>query len=229
MLDVTCCARLHTLSHVVGSCAKFETGQMFSPVGANGRNGSCRVRLHVAYSVTFSYLIWLQNHSNRCFKCVAIPLFYQVLSAICVLIKHLDKLAHESFVFVLFCFLLKVNSELNCPLDLAKSREDISREWNNIRQWYRLHVGCFSNKKPAWEENSFTEKVAPPRPPPPWSSCVCRAPHRLTMRTVRSRQTYTPDFYYVLVGGQERIILSCWGCSSGNFIWKASVVLAFTH
>ena len=94
------------------------------PVGANGRNivGGCRVRLHVAYSVTFSYLIWLQKHSNRCFKCVAIPLFYQVLIVICVLIKHLYRIAHESFVFVLFCFLLKVYSELNCPLDLVKSR-----------------------------------------------------------------------------------------------------------
>ena len=31
LLDVTCCARLHTLLHVVGSCcAKFETGQTFN-------------------------------------------------------------------------------------------------------------------------------------------------------------------------------------------------------
>ena len=33
LLDVTCCVRLHTLLHVVGCCcAKFETGQTFSPV-----------------------------------------------------------------------------------------------------------------------------------------------------------------------------------------------------
>ena len=39
LVDVTCCARLHTLLHVVGSCyAKFETGQIFSYVQTNGRN-----------------------------------------------------------------------------------------------------------------------------------------------------------------------------------------------
>ena len=33
LLDVTCCVRLHTLLHVVGSCrAKFETVQTFSNV-----------------------------------------------------------------------------------------------------------------------------------------------------------------------------------------------------
>ena len=33
LLDVTCCIRLHTLLHVVGSCcAKFETGQTLSCV-----------------------------------------------------------------------------------------------------------------------------------------------------------------------------------------------------
>ena len=35
-LDVTCCVRLHTLLHVVGSCcAKFETGQTFQPTTPN--------------------------------------------------------------------------------------------------------------------------------------------------------------------------------------------------
>ena len=36
--DVTCCVRLHTLLHVVGSCcAKFETGQTLSPVETDAR------------------------------------------------------------------------------------------------------------------------------------------------------------------------------------------------
>ena len=38
LLDVTYYVRLHTLLHFIGSyCAKFETGQTFSP-RANGRN-----------------------------------------------------------------------------------------------------------------------------------------------------------------------------------------------
>ena len=38
LLDVTCCVRLHTLLHVVGSCrAKFETGQTFSYVATYKR------------------------------------------------------------------------------------------------------------------------------------------------------------------------------------------------
>ena len=40
LLDVTCCVRLHTLLHVVGSCcAKFDTGQNFSYV-PNERHNS---------------------------------------------------------------------------------------------------------------------------------------------------------------------------------------------
>ena len=36
LLDVTCCARLHILLHVVGCCcAKFETGQTFQPTTPN--------------------------------------------------------------------------------------------------------------------------------------------------------------------------------------------------
>ena len=36
LLDVTCCVRLHTLLHVVGSfCAKFETIQTFEPTTTN--------------------------------------------------------------------------------------------------------------------------------------------------------------------------------------------------
>ena len=35
LLDVTCCVRLHTLLHVVGCCAKFETGQTFQPTTPN--------------------------------------------------------------------------------------------------------------------------------------------------------------------------------------------------
>ena len=36
LLDVTCCVRLHTLLHVVGSCrVKFETGQTFEPATPN--------------------------------------------------------------------------------------------------------------------------------------------------------------------------------------------------
>ena len=36
LLDVTCCVRLHTLLHVVGSCcANLETGQTFGPTTPN--------------------------------------------------------------------------------------------------------------------------------------------------------------------------------------------------
>ena len=36
LLDVTCCVRLHTLLHVVGSfCVKFETIQPFEPTTTN--------------------------------------------------------------------------------------------------------------------------------------------------------------------------------------------------
>ena len=35
LLDVSCCVRLHTLLHVVGCCAKFETGQTFQPTTPN--------------------------------------------------------------------------------------------------------------------------------------------------------------------------------------------------
>ena len=36
LLDVTCCVRLHTLLHVVGSfCTKFETTQTFQPTTTN--------------------------------------------------------------------------------------------------------------------------------------------------------------------------------------------------
>ena len=53
LLDVTCCVRLHTLLHVVGSCrAKFETGQTFSYVATYKRtqqpSQQCCVRLHRA-------------------------------------------------------------------------------------------------------------------------------------------------------------------------------------
>ena len=58
LLDVTCCVRLHTLLHVVGSCcAKFVTGETFNPLQANATTtntqlannvGSCCVRLHIA-------------------------------------------------------------------------------------------------------------------------------------------------------------------------------------
>ena len=60
LLDVICCVHLHTLLHVVAccwefSCSKFETGQTFSYVQAEGNNsqhcwankvGSCCIRLH---------------------------------------------------------------------------------------------------------------------------------------------------------------------------------------
>ena len=57
LLDVTCCVRLHTLLHVVGSCcAKLDTGQSFSRLQTDATLwlttlaivGSCCVRLHVA-------------------------------------------------------------------------------------------------------------------------------------------------------------------------------------
>ena len=36
LLDVTCCVRLHTMLHVVGSCrVKFETRQTFEPATPN--------------------------------------------------------------------------------------------------------------------------------------------------------------------------------------------------
>ena len=58
LLDVTCCVRLHTLLHVIGSCcAKLDTGQSFSRLQTDATLwlttldivGSCCVRLHVAW------------------------------------------------------------------------------------------------------------------------------------------------------------------------------------
>ena len=62
LLDVTCCIRLHTLLHVVGSsCAKFETGQTLSCVKTDATTpnivGSCCVCLQVALVNFLRFLI----------------------------------------------------------------------------------------------------------------------------------------------------------------------------
>ena len=58
LLDVKCCARLHTLLHVVGCCcAKFETGQTFQPTTPD-----------ISFDRLITYLIIMNHNQAHCYS-----------------------------------------------------------------------------------------------------------------------------------------------------------------
>ena len=66
LLDVTCCFRLHTLSHVVAQClkpVKLATCKRKEQLPTFSNIRSCWVRFHVALEKKDSS--WLHNHTHK--------------------------------------------------------------------------------------------------------------------------------------------------------------------
>ena len=166
LLDVTCCIRLHTLLHVVGSCcAKFETGQTLSCVKTDATTpnivGSCCVCLQVAlvnflrfFICCISCLICKKNTKREYFSRCALSDFEGLVLIIHDLyrIPQRTRMTLSNSCAAALCF---------CDFSIFQEEplKDFGYNWFLLNRFVFMGLSCsldltilenFRNKKQIW-------------------------------------------------------------------------------